>query len=101
MSDDLRQREPARDRADDPAQEGLRSDHAGTSATLAAPAPPKPDQADNEPLPDRPEEPPTGQATSAGGGYGTGSDRASSGGSGEGEAPAGEDPETRWLRKDA
>jgi len=39
-----------------------------------------------------------GQATSAGGGYGVGSDRGS-GGTGEGTRPAGEDVETEWLRK--
>jgi hypothetical protein len=98
MSDDLREREPARDLADDPAREGLRSDHAGTSATLAAPTPPQPEAAGQQPLPDQPEEPPTGQATSAGGGYGSGSDRGSSGGSGDGQSPAGEDPQTDWLR---
>jgi hypothetical protein len=102
MSDDLRQREPARDAGDDPAQEGLRSDHAGSSASMAAPTPPQPRTqpgADAAPtLPDRPEEPPTGQATSAGGGYGSGSDRASSGGSGDGQAPAGDDAQTNWLR---
>lgn len=98
MSDDLRQRAPARDLDDDPAQEVLRSDHAGTSATLPAPAPPS--HANEADLPDRPEESPTGKATSAGGGYGSGSDRASSGGSGEGQVPAGEDPQTGWLRKE-
>ena len=70
MSDDIREREPARDRADDPAQEGLRSDHAGTSSGLPAPAPPQPDVPAERPL----------------------TDRASSGGSGDGQAPAGEDP---------
>ena len=100
MSDDLRQREPARDRADDPAQEGLRSDHAGSSASLAAPTPPQPDAGAERPLADRPDEPPSGQATSAGGGYGSGSDRASSGGSGDGQTPAGEDPQTNWLRNE-
>jgi hypothetical protein len=101
MSDDLREREPARDMADDPAQEGLRSDHAGTSAGLAAPAPPQPGAEGERPLPDRPTDPPTGQATSAGGGYGSGSDRASSGGSGDAQAPAGEDPQTDWLRDES
>ena len=100
MSDDLREREPARDRADDPAQEGLRSDHAGTSATLAAPTPPQPAES-GDPLPDKPVEPPTGQGTSAGGGYGSGSDRASSGGSGDGQTPAGDDPQTDWLRDES
>ena len=47
--------------------------------------------------------PPTGQATAAGGGYGVGSGRASSGGSGdagEDSVPAGTDPETEWLRSE-
>lgn len=78
MSDDTREREPLRDRADNPAEAGTRSDHAGTGATSAGVAP-------------------RGQATSAGGGYGVGSERGS-GGSGEGTRPAGDDPETDWLR---
>lgn len=78
MSDDTREREPLRDRADNPAEAGTRSDHAGTGATSAGVAP-------------------GGQATSAGGGYGVGSERGS-GGSGEGTRPAGDDPETDWLR---
>ena len=41
---------------------------------------------------------PTGDATGAAGGYGTGSER-SSGGSGEGRHDAGDDPETDWLRE--
>lgn len=100
MSDDLREREPARDVAGEPAQAGLHSDHAGTSATLSAPTPPQPDQASEPSLPDQPEEPPTGQAASTRGGYGSGSDRASSGGSGESQATAGEDPQTDWLRRE-
>ena len=44
-------------------------------------------------------EPPGGMATSAGGGHGTGSDKQSSGGTGDGEHPAGDDPETEWLRR--
>jgi hypothetical protein len=95
MSDELRRREPARDMSDHPAQAGPRSDHAVTNASPPASSP---DDADDEPLPDRPEQPPTGQATSAGGGYGSGSDRASSGGSGEAGVPAGQDPQTDWLR---
>ena len=39
-------------------------------------------------------EPPGGMATSAGG-----SDKQSSGGTGDGEHAAGEDPETDWLRR--
>jgi hypothetical protein len=44
-------------------------------------------------------EPPGGMATSAGGGHGTGSDKQSSGGTGDAEHAAGEDPETDWLRR--
>ena len=124
MSDDLREREPARVLADVPAPKGLRSDHAGTSASLQSPAPPpdteaasaesrpghtpEGDDLNDIPMADRPDEfpererpgEPTTQLTSAGGGYGSGSARASSGGSGEGQAPAGEDAQTDWLRKE-
>lgn len=78
MSDDRREREPLRDRADNPAEAGTRSDYAGTGATSSGAAP-------------------GGQATSAGGGYGVGSERGS-GGSGEGTQPAGDERETDWLR---
>ena len=44
-------------------------------------------------------EPPGGIGTSAGGGHGTGSDKQSSGGTGDGEHAAGDDPETEWLRR--
>jgi hypothetical protein len=44
-------------------------------------------------------EPPGGMGSSAGGGHGTGSDTQSSGGTGEGVAPAGDDAETEWLRR--
>ena len=125
MSDDLREREPARKNVEDPPPDGLRSDHAGTSASLASPAPPagsgtgeaprsrpghtpEGDDLDDIPMADRPDEfparerasEPTTQLTSAGGGYGSGSGRASSGGSGEGQTRAGEDPQTDWLRKE-
>jgi hypothetical protein len=43
-------------------------------------------------------EPPGEMGTAAGGGHGSGSDR-SSGGTGDGEHQAGEDPETEWLRR--
>ena len=43
-------------------------------------------------------EPPGGMGTAAGGGHGSGSER-SSGGSGDGENVAGDDPETEWLRR--
>jgi hypothetical protein len=38
-SDDTREREPVGDGADQPAAEGTRSDHAGTSGTLAGVTP--------------------------------------------------------------
>ena len=44
-------------------------------------------------------EPPGAIGTSAGGGHSTGSDTQSSGGTGEGETAAGDDPETDWLRR--
>ena len=124
MSDDLREREPQRVTADDPGPKGIRTDHAGTSASLASPTPPQPgsssepesrpghtpegDDLHDIPNADRPDEFPqrerpgetTTQLTSAGGGYGSGSARASSGGSGEGETPAGDDPQTDWLRNE-
>ena len=99
MSDDTREREPLRDRAENPAGAGTRSDHAGTGATSAGVAPGGSGQERDMALParDRETQPPGGQATSAGGGYGVGSERGS-GGSGEGTRPAGDDPETDWLR---
>lgn len=110
MSDDQRERHPLRDQADNPPEDGLRSDHAGTGggvqATVGArpseqtssggadkaPADPGDDPARSEAL--------TGQFTGAGGGYGTRSGTGSSGGS-EGRAenddtPTGDD--TEWLR---
>jgi hypothetical protein len=42
---------------------------------------------------------PSGQATGAAAGYGSGSDRVSSGGSGEGQETTGSDTQTRWLRQ--
>ena len=99
MSDDTREREPLRDRADNPAEAGTRSDHAGTGATSAGVAPGGSQPGGEMALraQDRETQPPGGQATSAGGGYGVGSERGS-GGSGEGTRPAGDDPETDWLR---
>ena len=97
MSDDLREREPRRDQADFPPEDGIRSDHAGTGAGVAGPAP---GGGDPEALAGGPAgdpEPPGGMGTAAGGGYGSGSDR-SAGGTGEGQAPAGEDAQTDWLR---
>jgi hypothetical protein len=57
------------------------------------------DGREDDPEPQRADkEPPGGQATSAGGGYGVGS-ASGSGGSGEATEPAGDDAETTWLRQ--
>ena len=79
---------------------GQRSDHAGSSASLAGPAPGGDAGARDTGSPETRAQPhvPTGDATGAAGGYGTGSER-SSGGSGEGRHDAGDDPETDWLRE--
>lgn len=95
MTDDQRPRDAHADDEALPAGEGLRSDQAGTSApgSVTGPAP-------GGGARDRETLPPTGQGTASGGGYGVGSDRASSGGSGEGQQPAGEDEQTQWLRQE-
>ncbi|MBA2299602.1 MAG: hypothetical protein H0W22_02395 [Chloroflexi bacterium] len=98
MSDDLREREPLRDQGDFPPEDGIRSDQAGTGTGVVGPAPAG---GDPEKLAEGPAgnpDPPGGIATPAGGGYGVGGDRQSSGGSGEGQAPAGDDAQTDWLR---
>ncbi len=99
MSDDLREREPLRDQGDFPGEKGTRSDHAGTGSGVIGPAPAggDPEKAAEGPAGDS--EPPTGMGKTAGGGYGSGSDRQSSGGTGEAQAPAGEDAQTDWLRE--
>ncbi len=101
LSDDDREREPLRDQpeADFPAEEGTRSDHAGTSNSLAGVTPGGTEAVRETELraQDREGEPPAGQGTGAGGGYGVGSFR-SSGGTGEGTQTAGSDDETSWLR---
>ncbi|MEJ7749504.1 MAG: hypothetical protein WKF56_09385 [Candidatus Limnocylindrales bacterium] len=97
MSDDLREREPARDQGDQPSEDGVRSDQAGTGGSTVGPAPAAGGR--NLQVPSV-EEPSGGQGSSSGGGYGVGSDRASSGGSGEGQDPIGSDPQTEWLRRE-
>jgi len=79
---------------------GNRSDQAGSSASLAGPAPGGAAITRDTDLTETRSDPdvPAGDATGAGGGYGTGSER-SSGGTGEGGASAGDDPETDWLRE--
>ena len=99
MSDDLREREPLRDRADHPPEAGTRSDQAGTGTGVTGPAPAGGDPERIAEGPAADPEAPSGAGATAGGGYGTASDRSSSGGTGEGESGAGEDPETEWLRQ--
>ena len=99
MSDDLREREPLRDRADNPPEDGTRSDQAGTGFGTAGPAPAGGDPERIAQGPAADPEAPGGAGATASGGYGSASDRSSSGGSGDGESGAGEDPETDWLRQ--
>jgi len=99
MSDDLREREPVPDERDFPAREGIRTDNAGgTGAGLAGPAPAGGDPEKIASTPAGAKDAPSGIGATAGGGYGVASERPSSGNSGEGETPAGEDPQTDWLR---
>ena len=97
MSDDLREREPLRDQGDFPPEEGIRSDQAGTGAGVLGPAPAGGDPEKVAEGPAADPGAPTGAGKTAGGGYGSGSDQ-SSGGTGEGQAPAGVDAQTDWLR---
>ncbi len=98
MSDDLRERKTPREQGDFPPQEGLRSDHAGTGAGISGPAPAggDPEALASTPAGDR--EAPDGVVAPAGGGYGSATADRTSGGSGDGETSAGEDPQTDWLR---
>lgn len=98
MSDDLREREPLRDQADLPGEDGLRSDHAGTGAGVTGPAPAGGDPERIAQGPAGDPDHPTGMGKTAGGGYGSKSDVQSSGGTGEGDVPAGDDAQTDWLR---
>ena len=99
LSDDTRDREPLRDRSDIPEEEGTRSDLAGSGAGPAGVAPGGSEAVRETAVraQDREGEPPAGQATGAGGGYGVGSDHGS-GGSGDATQPAGSDDQTDWLR---
>ena len=69
-SDDTREREPIRGGADQPAAEGTRSDHAGTSGTLAGVTPGGAEAVRDMKTRalDREGDPPAGQATGAEGG---------------------------------
>lgn len=86
--------------ADDelPPREGIRSDSAGSGSGVVGPAPAggDPEQRVDDPAADP--DPVSGAGATAGGGYGVASERPSSGNSGEGETPAGEDAQTQWLR---
>jgi len=99
VTDATQQPEARGDEIDiEPADAGTRSDHAGT-ATSESGAAPKAGTADagvrSTPSDD---DLPSGNATAAGGGYGSGSAVRSSGGTGDGEVNVGDDPETDWLR---
>lgn len=98
MSDDLREREPQRDQADHPPEAGTRSDHAGTGAGVAGPAPAGGDPERIAEGPAADPEPVSGAGATAGGGYGVAGARSSSGNSGDGETTAGDDPQSDWLR---
>jgi len=96
----------------EPAQPGTRSDNAGASVSAAGAAPSggDPDQSGTSAPDETRSDPsvrgatrsepqvPGGNATGAGGGYGTGSEQ-SSGGTGEGETDASDDSQTEWLRE--
>jgi hypothetical protein len=82
--------------------DGIRTDNAGSGVGVSGPAPGGDDPDRAERLADSPAgnvEPLGGLGTSAGGGHGTGSDKQSSGGTGEGDTNAGDDAETEWLRE--
>ena len=81
MSDDLREREPDRKQGTDATIDGTPSDHAGTGSGVTGPAPGGG----------------AGNAVPAGGGDGSTGDQGGPGDS-EGRQPAGEDPQTEWLR---
>jgi hypothetical protein len=93
--------EPDRDDTQARPGDGIRNDQAGTGSGVTGPAPAGDDPDRAERVAQGPAgnvEPLGGVGTSAGGGHGTGSDKQSSGGTGEGEFGAGQDPETDWLR---
>lgn len=92
---------PAPAQADDelPPREGIRSDSAGSSGSgVVGPAPAGGDPEQRVDGPAADPDPVSGAGATAGGGYGVASERPSSGNSGEGETPAGEDAQTQWLR---
>lgn len=119
MTDDTH-RQPE-DHTQLPPEEGIRRDHAGTSASVSGVAPGgtavrRADEraeptdgdsaADEDEDPERARvvggaEPPTGQFTGSSGGYGSGSGVGSSGGSGSGSEPEAPGPsQTDWLRSE-
>jgi hypothetical protein len=113
MSDEQRERHPARDRADDPREGGTPSDIGGSGGTApvdpdvgerrAAPMPgPSRAGADRTMFPNDPVAggPPGSGGTGASGGYGADSGWGSSGGSPDGDEgdPASGGTQTEWLR---
>ena len=98
MTDDEREREPQRDQMDFPPEEGTRSDQAGTGAGVTGPAPAGGDPERIAEGPAGNEEPASGMGATAGGGYGSASERPSSGNSGDGQSTADSQPQTEWLR---
>lgn len=100
MSDSERSVGQTGDEIDTMPGPGRRSDHAGSSASMTGPAPNGGAAGDSDASSETRSNPhvPAGNATGASGGFGTGSER-SSGGTGEGQISAGDDPETEWLRE--
>ena len=100
MSDETRRAKAPGDETDiEPAQEGTRSDGAGTGTSEVGAAP-NAGQGDPSARGTQSDQHvPAGDATGASGGYGTGSANRSSSGTGEGETEAGSDPQTDWLRE--
>jgi hypothetical protein len=89
---------PEHERDELPQPDGIRKDHAGTGAGVTGPAPGGSDPERVATTPAANDGPPGGAGSTAGGGYGVANEHPSSGGSGEGETSAGEDPQTQWLR---
>jgi hypothetical protein len=89
---------PAQEQDELPPTDGIRQDQAGTGHGTTGPAPAggDPEQLAHSPAGDP--EPPSGAGATAGGGDGVSSERPSSGNSGEGVTPAGEDAQTQWPR---
>jgi hypothetical protein len=100
MSDVTRSKAPGEETDIEPAKDGTRSDGAGAASSELGAAP-SAGQADPSAREGTRSDPhvPAGDATGAGGGYGSGSADRSSGGTGEGQTVTGSDPQTEWLRE--